>query len=966
MELNQADRSISLHPTTQFYSELLDRYSLEDAKGGETPTIELDQKASRWQMTILDAKRSKLYKQSVGTLVWLSLLRPDKAFAAHSLCRSLSKPTENDEEQLRSLLKYTIKNTQTYTVSLKTPRKWKRAKNLELLAFSTAWGETSRQATCVSLFFLGVHLATSIQQQATTRAAADLLSVRLATNLACHTKSLLQNMRLEKPLSRRVLTRGPVAQKLGLSKQTRHIELSRSQLGQFQLSKVQPKQNLAEQLANNHTACSLHKLLPKLQMQARPAGKLALPTVRCKGRAFSSSSLGNFYIGILCRASAMEKPGSEQLSGKESEKHLDLPELQSALSNESLQSDELAAAYSKGSLQDQSLQPDELEAAYVSSSFQDQSLQQRELSAAYAPEELDSTAVTFSSLQQKELGRLETFQPDSSTRASDAKPEASTSSTRASTSQLVASTSSPRASRKQLRDREFRIFPSLVRFIVNLMVHGLILHSLSLLSSSSSLTCISLSFPSSFPIGWAHYLQQDELQPIFGNHELENKAKINRTCKEEENEKQEELQIRLWEQELEKHLVDKSFWIDQLQQNLLETDEQQELDNPELEEKIFHKSFQKMSFLKKLDALLLEWHFAKAASHQLCGIKAWEKHREASKEISSDKKKGDKELPQQLRRQELDCKDLRSASFRALCPTSFEENSFTEETFSNTSLGEETFKESSLPTSSFTRSSLTESSLTRSSLTESSLTGSSLTKNSLTTSSFPESSLTENSFFETSFSANTFLENSFLENTFLRNSFSENSLDQSSLEAKTFSTAMAQTAASTERPSDRQLRTQQLGGTELPPSSVELSSLNEGTFSDSSLEESSFQTSSFEKSSLDRSSLHKRSLAKHSFTACAFNKSSLEESSFDTSSFPKQSFSKSSLDQSSLQPNSFEDSLDDRSLQKASLARESLERTTLTPELAQLPRRLSSTELAKLAQRPLHTKLAELDSTSFR
>ena len=410
----------------------MSRYSLEDAKGGETPTIELDQRASRWKTTILDAKRSELYKKSVGKLVWLSLLRPDIGFAVHTLSRSFSKPTENDEEQLRSLLKY-IESTQAYTVSLKTPRKWQRAKNLELLAFSTAWVETSRSATCVSLFFMGVHLAASIQQQATTRAAAELISVRLASNLAFHTKSLLQNMMLEKPLSCRVLTRGPVAQKLGLSKQTRHIELSRSQLGQFQLSKVQPKQNLAEQLANKHTACSLHRLLPKLQMQARPAGKLALPTVRGEGRAFNSSSLGSFYIGMLRRASAMEKPCSEQLLGKESEKHLALPELDSALLSEtSLHADELVAAYATESLYQQSLQPDELEAAYLSSSFQNQSLQQKELSAAYATEELERTALTLSSLQQKELGRFKTFQQDSSTRASDAKPDASTSSTRAS------------------------------------------------------------------------------------------------------------------------------------------------------------------------------------------------------------------------------------------------------------------------------------------------------------------------------------------------------------------------------------------------------------------------------------------------------------------------------------------------------------------------------------------------------
>ena len=134
--------------------------------------------------------------------------------------------------------------------------------------------------------------------------------------------------------------------------------------------------------------------------------------------------------------------------------------------------------------------------------------------------ELESTALTLSSLQQKEELRQA-----SSTRASDAKPEASTSSTRVSTSQLVASTSSPRASRKQLRDRKVRIFPSLFREIVILMIHSLTLcsltlHSLSFLSSISSLNCTSLSFQSSFPIGWAPYLdEKDELLTTFGEQE---------------------------------------------------------------------------------------------------------------------------------------------------------------------------------------------------------------------------------------------------------------------------------------------------------------------------------------------------------------------------------------------------------------------------------------------------------------
>ena len=326
LEQNQADKAINMHPTKAFYQDLLGRYSLEDARGGETP-IELDRTAPRWTSTTLDAERSKLYKETVGKLAWLSMLRPEIAFAVHRCSLSFSKPTEEHEDQLRSLLKY-IAGTQTYTISLQIPRKWERAKNLELLAFSTSWVQSSRAATCASLSFMGVHLGASIQQ-ATSKSQAELLSVRLASILAFHTKSLLQDLQLAKPLCFRVLTRGPVPSKLGLSKRTRHIELS-SHLGQFRLSKVRPQQNLAELLANNLRACELHRLLPKLQLQARCIRELALPTVRCQGKAFSSSSLGSFYIGQLRCAPAMEKPQFVQkLSGKESVDHLAIPKLDS-------------------------------------------------------------------------------------------------------------------------------------------------------------------------------------------------------------------------------------------------------------------------------------------------------------------------------------------------------------------------------------------------------------------------------------------------------------------------------------------------------------------------------------------------------------------------------------------------------------------------------------------------------------
>ena len=315
LELNQVDRIISLYLPNAFYSSLMRRYSLEEESTRSTPTQKLDKRPPRVHRAILDGERSKLYQETVGELIWSSNLRPDTSFDVNQLSQSYMNPTEQDEEQLRSLLQY-MRATQHLCVSLGVPRKWKKAKHLELLAFSTSWSEGCRSTTCACLSFMGVHLAASIHTQATAKAAAELDSVRLATSLAFHAKSLLRDLQLEEPLSFRVLTRGPVAQKLGLSKKHRHIELS-SQLGQFQLSKVQPQQNLAEQLTNTHEACELHRLLPKLRMHTRVAETTALPTVRGEELAFVPSSLGSFFIGVVSCAPAMEELCSQLCSVEE-------------------------------------------------------------------------------------------------------------------------------------------------------------------------------------------------------------------------------------------------------------------------------------------------------------------------------------------------------------------------------------------------------------------------------------------------------------------------------------------------------------------------------------------------------------------------------------------------------------------------------------------------------------------------
>ena len=130
-----------------------------------------------------------------------------------------------------------------------------------------------------------------------------------------------------------------------------------------------------------------------------------------------------------------------------------------------------------------------------------------------------------------------------------------------------------------------------------------------------SLNCTSLSFQTSFPHGWAHELAeldettlQHELLATFGDRELLTNE-LRRTCMEEENDKQEELQNPLWDQELTNQLANKSSWVDQLQKNLLENDEQKKLDD---NKKLQEKNFQSLIY-EKLVALLPKKHFALAS-----------------------------------------------------------------------------------------------------------------------------------------------------------------------------------------------------------------------------------------------------------------------------------------------------------------------------------------------------------------
>ena len=95
----------------------------------------------------LDQARHKLYRTAVGKLLWATPVRPDISFAVKELSRSLQAPTQQDEKQLKHVLRY-LKGTLHLTTSLQPPRKRvvEQASSIQTQAFSDSeWAGTLPQ-----------------------------------------------------------------------------------------------------------------------------------------------------------------------------------------------------------------------------------------------------------------------------------------------------------------------------------------------------------------------------------------------------------------------------------------------------------------------------------------------------------------------------------------------------------------------------------------------------------------------------------------------------------------------------------------------------------------------------------------------------------------------------------------------------------------------------------------------------
>ena len=149
LEYSQQDHSISLYLPSSSYMKLFKMYDMETAKATSTLGDQLGQSKGpkAFSSKPLASARHKLYRTTVGQLLWATPVRPDICFAVKELSRSLQAPTQQDEKQLKQVLRY-LKGTLHFTISLQPPRKRviERASSIQIQAcFDSVGQEALRQ-----------------------------------------------------------------------------------------------------------------------------------------------------------------------------------------------------------------------------------------------------------------------------------------------------------------------------------------------------------------------------------------------------------------------------------------------------------------------------------------------------------------------------------------------------------------------------------------------------------------------------------------------------------------------------------------------------------------------------------------------------------------------------------------------------------------------------------------------------
>ncbi|KAI0499987.1 hypothetical protein KFK09_018195 [Dendrobium nobile] len=262
--------------TQQHYAEKLLRDSgLADCKPANTPVSP----KSKHQLTDPQPFHDQtLYRRIAGSLQYLSITRPDIAFATNQVCQHMHQPTTRDFQALKRLLQY-VKGTISFGLPITTGP-------LILRTYTDAdWASDSSDRKSISGFcsFLGTTLiswtvkkqvtvaksSTEAEYRTLSAATSDVIWLRrLAAEL-----DLLQNSPTQiycDSTSAIALARNPV-----FHARTKHIEIDyqfiRQHLktGAISLSHIPSEEQIADILTKSFSAARFHNLRHKLTIRSQ-------------------------------------------------------------------------------------------------------------------------------------------------------------------------------------------------------------------------------------------------------------------------------------------------------------------------------------------------------------------------------------------------------------------------------------------------------------------------------------------------------------------------------------------------------------------------------------------------------------------------------------------------------------------------------------------------------------------------
>ena len=230
-------RGVAVAPTTEYYQSIADvyGYNLETTKGSVIPMSETSSVVpgrADADVKPLDKHAHHLYRSAIGKIQFIAAERPDVQYTLKVLAHKLHAPTVQDETNLKKLVRYMI-HTCNYRLYLLYEPTGKTAPQIHAYVDSDWAGDkaTRRSTSSVSLYIDGFLVQSGCVSQgnvAQSSAEAEYYALASAAADVLYFETLTQdslNMKAESTVYNDASAARATAQRQGLSRRLRHIEL---------------------------------------------------------------------------------------------------------------------------------------------------------------------------------------------------------------------------------------------------------------------------------------------------------------------------------------------------------------------------------------------------------------------------------------------------------------------------------------------------------------------------------------------------------------------------------------------------------------------------------------------------------------------------------------------------------------------------------------------------------------------